>query len=174
MHSGISCTISLPDLTPRFPGKPKPLSLPVGFRVPRKSPQPKPAQGGARRYAETKSYTEILAARRTAPAQSDPSAPRRAETIVFAAGFRTFPQRPQTGARRAPVSMPGQNHARKPSPSAAPGTPDRCSAAPRIRPGRQRRPEKPIRRPLSFTESGCPKNRIVRSGTIARHPARAG
>lgn len=37
-----------------------------------------------------------------APAQSDPSASRRAETIVPAAGFRTFPQRPQTDARTAP------------------------------------------------------------------------
>ncbi len=173
MHSGISCTISLPDLTPRFPVKPKPLSLPVGFRVPRKRPQPKPAQGGARRHAETKSCTEILAARRTAPAQSDPSAPRRAETIVPAAGFRTFPQRPQTGARTAPVSMPGQNHARKPSPSAAPGTPDRLPRR-RFGQGRQRHPGKPIRRPLSVRESGRSKNRIVRSGTIARHPARAG
>lgn len=173
MHSGISCTISLPDLTPRFPGKPKPLSLPVGFRVPRKSPQPKPAQGGARRHAETKSCTEILAARRTASTQSDPSASRRVETVVPAAGFRTFPQRPQTGARTAPVSMPGQNHARKPSPSAAPGTPDRLPRR-RLGQGRQRHPGKPMRRPLSVRESGRSKNRIVRSGTIARHPARAG
>lgn len=174
MHSDISCTIFLPDLTPRSPVKPKPLSPPVGFRVPRKRPQPKPAQGGARRHAEAKPCTEMPAARRTAPAQSDPSASRRAETVVPAAGFRTFPQRPQTGARTAPVSMPGQNHTRKSSPSAAPGTPDRCSAAPRIRPGRQHRPGKPMRRPLSFTESGRSKNRIVRSRAIARHPARAG
>lgn len=69
-----------------------------------------------------------------APAQSDPSASRRAETIVPAAGFRTFPQRPQTDARTAPVSIPGQNHTRKSSPSAGPGTPDRTSAAPKIRP----------------------------------------
>ena len=103
-----------------------------------------------------------------APAQSDPSASRRAETIVPAAGFRTFPQRSQTDARTAPVSIPGQNHTRKSSPSAAPGTPDRSLPRRRFGQGRQRSPRRPMRRSPPPRGGGAPQKKRGRSAAIPR------
>ena len=129
-----------------------------------KNPQPKPAQSGARRHAEANHAQRL-------PQPAEPRA-RSIRSVRIpssrnhcpAAGFRTFPQRPQTDARTAPVSIPGQNHTRKSSPSAAPAhRTARCRAedsakADSARPGDQ------CDGPLPVKEAAVQGNRVVRSG----------
>ena len=174
MHSGISCTIFLPDLTPRFPVKPKPLSLPVGFRGPRKRPQPQPAQSraaGTLRRSHARKFSQ--------PAEPLPLSPIRPHPVEPKPLFLPPDSGPsRKGRKPAPEERPSacRDKTMHVNPRHPPHRARRTVPLPRRRlgQGRQRHPGKPMRRPLSVRESGRSKNRIVRSGTIARHPARAG